>query len=112
MKINLNHKTFTSLLNSKNGEVTAETLFHYRQKDHLVWAEYAGGDIVKGFLIGQFQGAQLDFEYQHLNRNDELMTGKCTTTPEIQSNGKIILHEKWQWTCKDFSSGESTLIEV
>ncbi len=112
MEINLNNKTFASISNSENGEVSPQTKFLYKQDGNIVWAEYGGGDIVKGFLIGKISDTQLDFNYQHVNEHGELMTGKCTSVPEVLPDGKIMLHEKWEWTCKDFSNGESKLIEV
>lgn len=112
MKFDLNHRKFKSLHNSANGEVHDGTIFHYRQEGRLIWAEYQGGKIQKGFLVGQMVGEYLAFTYQHLNTNFELMTGKCKSLPELNEAGKIILHEEWEWTCKDFSSGKSILIEL
>ncbi len=50
--------------------------------------------------------------YQHLNQKGELMTGKCFSTPETLSDGRIRLREKWQWTSGDFSEGESIVEET
>jgi hypothetical protein len=40
------------------------------------------------------------------------MTGICRSTPEILPDGRIRLHEKWQWTSGDRSSGESIVEEI
>jgi hypothetical protein len=40
------------------------------------------------------------------------MTGVCHSKPEILKNGKIRLHETWQWTSGDQSKGKSILEEV
>jgi hypothetical protein len=113
MKINYDSKIFTSGEKSKTGEVSAETFFHYHQKDNLIWAEYAGGAIVFGNLIGKITDNEiLEIRYQHLNQNGELMTGQCFSTPETLSDGRIRLREKWQWTSGDFSSGESIVEET
>jgi hypothetical protein len=113
MKINYDNRKFASVQNSEMGEVSSETVFHYHQKDDLVWAEYSGGEIVFGSLIAKvLQDDSLDMRYQHLNKRGELMTGKCFSTPEILSNGKIRLREKWQWTSGDFSKGESVVEEI
>jgi hypothetical protein len=112
-KINYDGRTFRAVRNSAGGEVSGETVFHYRQNGDLVWAEYAGGDIVFGTLIAKVSAdGSLDIRYQHLNAKGELMTGKCRSVPEITENGKIRLHEKWQWTSGDFSAGESVVEEV
>jgi len=40
------------------------------------------------------------------------MTGVCRSVPEVMSNGKIRLHETWQWTSGDGSGGSSVLGEI
>ncbi len=112
-KINYDNKKFASIENSETGEVSGETVFHFRQKDNLVWAEYSGGEIVFGTLIAKvLENDSLEMRYQHLNKSGELMTGKCFSTPEILSDGRIRLHEKWQWTSGDLSKGESIIEEI
>ncbi len=112
MKINLNNKKFKSQSNSSNGEVSDETIFIYHQQDDMVWAEYSGGQILKGTLIGKIVDNHLEFVYQHINVDQEIMTGKCISHPEINLEGQLILNENWQWTCRDHSKGNSTLIEI
>ncbi|PLK45601.1 n-acetylglutamate synthase [Emticicia sp. TH156] len=111
--LNLHKKTFRAVRNAANGDVGDETLFHYSQEADVVWAEYAGGTVVKGFLIAKMlKNSVLDMRYEHLNTAGELMTGKCISTPEILPDGRIRLHEKWQWTSRDLSSGESVVEEI
>ena len=112
-EINYDNKTFVSVENSETGEVSGETVFHYHQKNDVVWAEYKGGAIIFGSLIAKCDtSGNLEMRYQHLNSDGELMTGKCFSTPEILDDGRIKLHEKWQWTCGDFSEGESIVEEI
>jgi hypothetical protein len=107
------NKTFRSVTNTPNGDVSGDTLFHYHQQDKLVWAEYAGGDIVKGFLIAVvLEGGFLDMRYEHVNSQGKLMTGRCSSAPELLPDGRIRLHEQWQWTSGDGSSGTSIVEEV
>jgi len=112
-KINYDNKTFTSVQNSETGDVNTETVFHYHQKDNLVWAEYTGGEIVFGSLIAKVtDDDSLEMHYQHLNAQGELMTGKCFSTPEILADGRIRLYEKWQWTSGNLAKGESIVEEI
>ena len=68
MNINLNNKTFISLNNSVNGEVCPETIFNYNQKDNIIWADYSGGSILKGSLIGKvLNDEKIVFNYQHIS---------------------------------------------
>ncbi len=110
--MNLHHKQFKALSNSNTGEVSDDTIFEYFQENNIIWANYSGGQIIKGFLIGTIKDDQLHFSYQHINSNGEIMTGVCDSIASINENKKIILNEKWQWTCKDFSKGTSLLIEI
>ena len=45
-------RRFIPKMNSENGEVSEQTTFTYHQNGKLLWAEYSGGNILKGFLIG------------------------------------------------------------
>ena len=111
--MNYDGKIFRSVENSESGDVGAETVFHYHQHDDVVWSEYSGGSVVRGHLIAVCNAdGVLDMRYQHVNCYGQLMTGECRSTPEILPDGRIRLHEKWQWTCGDRSSGESVIEEI
>ena len=113
MKFNLDGKIFRSIANTDNGEVDCETVFYYQQDNDIISADYHGGSILKGHLIGkQLKTGQLKFFYHHLNDEGEIMIGKCLSTPEVTSEGKIKFLEKWQWLSGDLSVGESEIIEV
>lgn len=104
MTIDLDDKHFRPLVNTVNGEVSQETIFHYHQIGDIFFADYQGGEILKGQLIGKIVNSEfLEFVYQHLNSDKEIMTGKCKSYPELNEQGKLILREYWQWTCKDNS---------
>ncbi|MCU0443930.1 MAG: n-acetylglutamate synthase [Microscillaceae bacterium] len=113
MRIDYNHRIFKSVQNTPNGEVNGDTTFYYHQVNDRVWANYSGGGIEIGTLIAKVDAEDnLEMLYQHLNQNGEFMTGKCHSTPEILADGRIRLHEVWQWTSGDFSQGESIVEEV
>ncbi len=42
-------RRFITKMNSENGEVSEQTTFTYHQNGKLLWAEYSGGNIFKGF---------------------------------------------------------------
>jgi len=113
MTINYHQRTFRSVSNTNNGEVGAETVFHYRQRDNLVTATYEGGSIRYGTLIALVdEQGQLDMRYQHVNTQGVLMTGRCHSIPERLPDGRLRLLETWQWTSGDLSSGQSVIEEV
>ncbi|KOA19209.1 acetyltransferase (GNAT) family protein [Clostridium homopropionicum DSM 5847] len=111
--IDYNNRIFTSISNSDNGEVSNKTIFKYNQQDNIIWAEYFGGEIVKGYLIGTSDiDGKLDFCYQHINTGKQIRTGKCNSTPEILNDGRIKLFEEWEWTNGDISKGSSIIEEI
>lgn len=108
-----NARTFRSVQNTDNGEVSGDTLFYYHQEGEMVWAEYAGGGIKKGTLIGCVTpSGELTFTYQHVNADLALRMGRCTSVPEILPDGRIRFYEKWQWLNGDESCGESIIEEI
>ncbi len=113
MKINYHAKRFKPVRSSENGEVNEENIFTYEQVNNVLSCQYSGGQIVYGHLLGIVSDdGTIDMCYHQLNVHGELMTGTCQSTPEILPNGKIRLHESWQWTSGDLSKGESVLEEI
>jgi hypothetical protein len=113
MEYSLEGKTFRSIANTENGDVNAETIFHYRQNGNLVTATYSGGGIVHGHLIATvLSNGQLDMRYHHVNLNGELMLGTCRSTPRRLADGRLAFSEEWQWLCGDRSSGRSEIEEL
>lgn len=111
--MNLNGKRFMSVSNTENGEVGSDTLFRYFEDSGVVWAEYSGGAIVRGNMIGKrVSEDKLDLRYQHLSRDGKIKTGICHSTLIKTGSGQVRILEKWKWTCDDFSEGESELAEV
>jgi hypothetical protein len=90
-----------------------QTVFSYHQNGKPLWAEYSGGDILNGSLIGSvLDNGELDFVYHHMNKDMQIKTGKCHSVPTLLENGKIELSEQWEWTSGDYSKGEFLLVEV
>ena len=111
--MNYHDKKFRPISNTENGETSNETLFHYKQVGNILTSEYAGGKIKYGHLIGLVDNTgKIEMLYHQVNEKGELMTGICSSTPEILSNGKIRLHESWEWTSGDKSKGESIIEEI
>ena len=110
---NYNDKRFKSVKNTINGETSEETIFYYKQTKNIVTARYVGGKIIEGQLIGLVsKEGEINMRYHQINTNGDLMTGKCKSIPEVLTNGKIRLHEEWQWTSGDKSKGNSIIEEI
>tara|TARA_R110002074_G_scaffold161480_3_gene319316 strand:- start:47059 stop:47394 length:336 start_codon:yes stop_codon:yes gene_type:complete len=111
--MNYNNKYFKPVQTSINGETTDETIFHYKQSGSIVTANYQGGEILKGHLLGIVDSrGHINMRYHQVNSKGDLMTGTCLSTPEVLSNGKIRLREEWQWTSGDCSKGNSIVEEI
>ncbi len=105
-EFSLEDRYFTVTENSESGEVSGMTIFSYHQKGDVIWAEYSGGNIIKGFLLGTMDSAHhLRFDYQHINTSGEHRSGSCCSEPRIV-NGRLRFYEKWKWTM----GGEGTSV--
>jgi hypothetical protein len=112
-RIRIDGKILKALSNSDNGEVGAETLFRYHEDDASVWAEYSGGRIVRGTMVGvRLSGNTLDLRYQHVSADGKIKTGICLSTLSLNAQGKLTVAESWKWTCDDHSQGQSVLVEA
>lgn len=110
--INLNGRKFVSVSNTDNGEVSGQTVFHYRQQGNIVEATYSGGAIIKGYLIGKFtRSDKLYFSYQHINKEMNVHVGEAESTIEKLENGRLRLNERWRWLNRDKSEGSSVVEE-
>ena len=95
IKINYDGGRFKSVQNSATGEVSGDTIFHYRQNGEIVTAEYSGGEIARGHLIAVCDDdGSLAMRHHHVKIRGEIMTGICTSTPKPLPDGRIRLYEK------------------
>ncbi len=109
----LDKRVFRAVSNTPNGEVGDATRFHYRQQDDVVTATYSGGGIRHGQLLAhRLPDGALDMRYHHLNEAGQFRIGQCRTTIEVLADGRLRLHEVWQWLDGDQSSGTSLVEEV
>ncbi len=109
-EFSLEDRYFTAISNSDTGEVSDETIFAYHQKGNVIWAEYSGGSVIKGFLLGTIdENNNLRFDYRHINTDGESKSGSCNSQPRFE-NGKLRFYEKWKWT--DGCEGTSVIEEL
>jgi hypothetical protein len=104
--MNYNDKKFSPISNTENGETSNETIFHYKQVGNILTSEYSGRRIRFGHLIVLVDiDGLIEMRYHQVNDKGELTTGICHSKSEILENGKIRLHESWQWTTGDKPKG-------
>jgi len=93
------------------GQVGTRTRFAYHEKDGEIWAEYAGGDVVRGHLVGTRAGDRLDFRYVQLKVDGTTSSGHCVSLVVELADGRVRLEETWEWESQE-GSGTSVVEEV
>ncbi|MGW4565960.1 hypothetical protein ACWEN3_27280 [Streptomyces sp. NPDC004561] len=93
------------------GQVGTGTRFAYHEKDGEIWAEYAGGDVVRGHLVGTRDGDRLDFRYVQLRTDGTTASGHCVSTVVALPDGRVRLEETWRWESAP-GGGTSVVEEV
>ncbi|WP_428966800.1 hypothetical protein [Micromonospora fluostatini] len=111
MALTLDGRRFTAVAEAVAGEVGTETVFTYHERDGEVWAEYAGGSIRRGRLVGTRDGDRLDFRYVQLNVDGRTSAGHCVSRVTVLPDGRLRLHETWEWESRP-GSGTSVIEEL
>ena len=113
LPVSYDGRIFRSLANSEGGDVGDATTFHYRQEGEVVWATYAGGSVRFGTLLARADEAgNLEMRYQHLSSAGEWKAGRCQSRPELLPDGRLRVHERWQWTDGADGQGLSVIEEL
>ncbi|WFF03898.1 hypothetical protein [Micromonospora sp. WMMD964] len=111
MTISLDGRRFAAVTDVVAGEVGTETVFTYHERAGEVWAEYAGGSIRRGHLVGTREGDRLDFRYVQLNAEGQTSSGHCVTEVGVAADGRLELRESWTWESRS-GSGASVVREI
>ncbi|MDI9888048.1 hypothetical protein QMZ92_27690 [Streptomyces sp. HNM0645] len=93
------------------GQVGARTRFTYHEDGGRIWAEYAGGDVVRGHLVGTREGDRLDFRYVQLGQDGTTSSGHCVSTVVDLPDGRVRLEETWEWESRQ-GCGTSVVEEL
>jgi len=93
------------------GQVGTRTRFAYHEKVGEIWAEYAGGDVVRGHLVGTRAGDRLDFRYVRLRTDGTTASGRCVSLVVGLPDGRVRLEETWEWESRA-GSGTSVVEQV
>src|SRR3712207_3857818 len=93
----LDGRRFRAVTDVEGGDVGADTVFEYHEDGGVVHARYAGGAVRLGFLVGQRDGDGIEFRYSQLRADGTTASGHCRSTIEVLGDGRLRLHERWQW---------------
>lgn len=113
--LDLHKRRFVGVVNYDDGDANQDTVFSYDQDGDIVFGRYEGGRIRHGQILGRIlNDNRIDLVWQYLNVDGRLVAGTCVSTPEILSDGRYRLHEKWQTTLGPVAGlvGESVIEET
>lgn len=84
---------------------------HYHQAGDLVWAEFSGGAVRTGRLVGTCRpDGVIDAAYCLVTVGGQTIAGACVSTPTVLADGRVRLEESWRRL--DGSSGVSRIEQV
>ncbi|WP_329164154.1 hypothetical protein OHB49_30625 [Streptomyces sp. NBC_01717] len=93
------------------GQVGTRTRFTYHEEKGAIWADYAGGEVLRGHLVGTRTGDRVDFRYVQLKQDGTTSSGHCVSTVVGLADGRVRLEECWEWESQE-GSGTSVVEEL
>ncbi|GAA4896616.1 hypothetical protein GCM10025789_12980 [Tessaracoccus lubricantis] len=109
--VSLEGRVFAGVSNADTGQVSSATQFRYHEDGGVVWAEYDGGEIVRGYLVGTRDGDRLSFRYVHLATDGATASGVCDSVIQVLSDGRVRFKESWAWESRP-ETGTSVVEEI
>jgi hypothetical protein len=83
----------------------------YHQEGTLVWAEFTGGRVRTGRLVGTCSAdGTINAAYCQVMTDGRVISGTCVSTPDRLADGRLRLTERWRRS--DGSIGVSRIEEV
>jgi hypothetical protein len=101
----------TVIETSASSVIGPETVFRFQQDGAVVRAEYEGGQIVAGSLVGKFDNGELTFCFSQIESPWSLQTGASVCTL-VRHKDAFELVENFQWTNEERSAGRNVLREL
>jgi hypothetical protein len=93
---NLDGKVFRIVSNDGPGaEVNEQTVFHFRQEGDVAHADYFGGGVRAGKLLGI--EATMVHRYIQVNQQGAFQAGRSEVAIERTPEGKLRLIDSWTW---------------
>ena len=94
-----------------NGVINKKTIFHFHQKENCVWAEYAGGRVARGYLVGLLSDDKLEFRYCQMDSDGKLDGGVSVCDVELDPSHRIRLIEHFEWESRA-GSGTNVIQQI
>ena len=110
MTIHLDGVRMNAITTAPGGFVNASTIFEFHERGSEVWAEYSGGRIARGFLVGTRDGKSLSFRYCQ-RQTDGVLDGGASTCEIRRRDALVRIVERFTWASRE-GSGENILQEL
>ena len=96
---------------AENGVVGEDTIFVFKESGQFVSAEYSGGRVVQGYLVGVRTEAALTFRYCQFDSDGNLDGGESNCEIEVTGTGGLQIVENFEWASQT-GSGKNVLEEI
>lgn len=92
------------------GVISFETIFEFEQVDTFVTAQYKGGKIRQGYLVGNLLANKLEFRYCQI-QVDGTLDGGSSKCDVLMSGGLVQIIEHFSWESKE-GQGRNVIQEM
>ena len=83
------------------GVVDAATRLHFTQRGERVCARYAGGSVVRGWLVGRWgAGDTLSFRYAQCESGGTIHAGQSVCDVQQLPDGRLRIFEHFTWSTR------------
>ena len=111
--INYKGRSFRLMDTSGAGALDNNTVFKYQQDKNILSCSYMGREVIEGHLLGLVDSSgNIQMVYHQIHADGLICTGRCLSSPEVLADGRIRLHESWEWTSGKKGKGTSILEEI
>jgi len=109
-EFNLDGLVMNAVETDPTGVISVDTIFEFKQSGSTVWAEYKGGKIQAGNLIGTITADTLEFRYCQI-QTDSTLDGGVSHCELKRENGLIQIIEHFSWESRE-SQGRNVIQEI
>lgn len=108
--INLHGLIMNAVETDPCGVISSETIFEFEQIDTFVTAQYKGGKIRQGYLVGNLSVNKLDFRYCQIQVDGTLDSGS-SQCDVLLSDGLVQINEYFSWESRE-GQGRNVIQEM
>lgn len=112
-RFSLDNRVLVPVLNSDGGLVNDRTRFHFWQDGDALYADYFGGDVREGHIIGRMTGPRTgQMLYHCMTTSRELKAGRAVASFTVSDDGLVGMILDWRWISGGSENGVSHYTEI